>query len=272
MLRRAGRCASLLAATVVALGGVTAASAATQSWNGYHWARTGPLAISLGDNVASIWDSYLQVAASDWSAANNINFTLIAGTSNPSSCSAVYGNVQVCSGNYGATGWLGIANVWTSSDSHIVQATVKLNDYYFSQSRYNTTAYRSFVTCQEVGHTLGLAHTNEVRTNANTGSCMDYTNDPSGLLGSNGTLANTRPNSVDFAALTGIYNHLDRTQLGSTKPRYLSTHGFGVDGGEFDAVLSLVPEPATWLMLITGFGLIGSAMRRQRGEFRLVRT
>jgi hypothetical protein len=26
-----------------------------------------------------------------------------------------------------------------------------------------------------------------------------------------------------------------------------------------------VPEPATWAMMITGFGLAGAAMRRRRG-------
>lgn len=243
--------------------GAVPASALTQSWNGYHWARTGPLLIGLGDNVSSVWDPYLSVAAADWTRAKNIDFRLQAGTSSPATCAASYGNVQVCNANYGATGWLGIANVWASGGNHIVQATVKLNDYYFSQARYNTAAYRSFVTCQEVGHTLGLTHTNEVFTNLNTGSCMDYTNDPSGLRGTNGTLANTHPNSVDFAALNDNYNHLDTTQLSQTKARYLAAHAYGVDGKIEESVTSLVPEPASWTLMIAGFGLVGSSMRRR---------
>ncbi|QMW24460.1 PEP-CTERM sorting domain-containing protein [Sandaracinobacteroides saxicola] len=31
-----------------------------------------------------------------------------------------------------------------------------------------------------------------------------------------------------------------------------------------DITGSAVPEPATWAMMIIGFGLVGSAMRRQR--------
>lgn len=232
------------------------AAALTQSWNGYHWARTGPLNITLGDNVGTAWDGYLATASSDWSRAANIDFTLAAGTSSPKTCGATSGNVQVCNANYGNTGWLGIASVWASSDLHIVQATVKLNDYYFSQARYNTAAFRSFVTCQEVGHTLGLAHTNEVFTDANTGSCMDYTNDPSGTRGTNGSLANTHPNSVDYAALADNYRHLDGSQLASTRARTLATHAFGFDGADTESV-QVLPEPASWVMMITGFGLVG---------------
>jgi hypothetical protein len=33
-----------------------------------------------------------------------------------------------------------------------------------------------------------------------------------------------------------------------------------VGGGEVG-----VPEPATWAMLITGFGLVGASVRRRRG-------
>jgi PEP-CTERM motif len=43
----------------------------------------------------------------------------------------------------------------------------------------------------------------------------------------------------------------------------------GVDGGLINVgtgpvVVPAIPEPATWLMMITGFGLVGSALRRRR--------
>jgi PEP-CTERM motif len=43
-----------------------------------------------------------------------------------------------------------------------------------------------------------------------------------------------------------------------------------VDGGTNDVSLSItgVPEPASWVLMLTGFGLIGAAMRRLRGASR----
>ncbi len=45
---------------------------------------------------------------------------------------------------------------------------------------------------------------------------MDYTNDPSGTLGTNGTLSNEHPNQHDYDQLVTIYSHLDKTTTVST--------------------------------------------------------
>ena len=71
--------------------------------------------------------------------------------------------------------------------------------------------------CQEVGHTFGLDHQDENFNNTNLGTCMDYTNDPSGLAGTNGTLSNEHPNQHDYDQLATIYTHLDnKTTISST--------------------------------------------------------
>ncbi|WP_373976273.1 hypothetical protein NT239_05720 [Chitinibacter sp. SCUT-21] len=180
-------------------------SEATHSWAGYHWARTGnPFTIKLGDNVNSTWDSYLATASNDWSMSNKVKTTIVTGSSGRN-CKAVQGTVQVCNSNYGQTGWLGIAQVWISG-THIVQGTTKMNDTYFNTSTYNKPEWRALVMCQEVGHTFGLAHQDENFSNANLGSCMDYTNAPGGsLLDPN----NMKPNWHDYEELDIIYGHVD---------------------------------------------------------------
>lgn len=190
---------------------------ANHAWGGFHWSRTTTLAIRLADNVGPAWDAHLQAASTDWTAAAQIDAPVVAGSRNPATCDPTYGRIEVCSYAYGSTGWLGLANVW-SSGGHVVQATARLNDTYFANPQYNTADWRRSVMCQEIGHAFGLDHQDIDQTNANLGSCMDYTSDPSGTRGTNGTASNQRPNQHDFDQLNAIYAHVDSTQLSSTRP------------------------------------------------------
>ena len=65
-----------------------------------------------------------------------------------------------------------------------------------------TGTLRRYICCHEVGHTLGLDHQDVNFNNANLGTCMDYTNDPS---------TNQHPNQHDYDELVTIYSHLDST-------------------------------------------------------------
>ena len=192
----------LLPVVVVAALVVPSVASATHSWGGYHWARTNnPFTLKLGDNVSSGWDPYLATTSRDWSASSVLDTTVVAGATNPKSCRATSGRVEVCNAAYGGTGWLGLAQIWISG-SHITQGTVKVNDTYFNTTAYNTPAWRNFVMCQEVGHTLGLDHQDENFSNANLGTCMDYTSIPT---------SNQHPNQHDYDQLASIYAHLDST-------------------------------------------------------------
>lgn len=186
---------------------------ASHSWGNYHWARVAnPFTLKLGDNLTSPWDPYLVTTSNDWTLSSILNTTIVSGGVNPKNCRPVSGRVDVCNARYGSNGWLGLAQVWVSG-SHITQGAVKLNDTYFQTPKYNTVAWKNLVMCQEVGHTFGLDHQDENFNNANLGSCMDYTADPS---------TNQHPNAHDYQQLESIYAHLDTittlSQSNSTLP------------------------------------------------------
>ena len=196
---------TLVATVVLVSAGIYASVAyATHSWGGYHWARTSnPFTLNLVDSVTAGWNSYLGTTSTDWSVSTVLNTEIVNGNDSNStrkSCKAVLGKDRVCNATYGNNGWLGIAQIWIYADGHIAQGIVKVNDTYFNTSTYNTPAWRNLVMCQEVGHTLGLAHVDEIFDNANLGTCMDYTNNPS---------TNQHPNQHDYDELALIYAHTD---------------------------------------------------------------
>lgn len=216
---------ALGAAIALPLAALAMPAAATHSWAGYHWARTAnPFTLKVGDNVDANWDAYLDTTNTDWTKSTVLDTVKVAGSvSNVKRCNAQAGTVQVCNSTYGGTGWLGIASISISGGTHITQGTVKLNDTYFNTAKYNTPAWKNLVSCQEVGHTLGLDHQDEVFDNANLDTCMDYTNLPE---------SNQHPNAHDYEELGIIYQHLDSTTTLSAQ-----TVAAAADVGD---------TPATW--------------------------
>lgn len=78
-------------------------------------------------------------------------------------------------------------------------------------------------------------------------------------------------NNVLYAATTGangaLYFDEYMVQAYNTKTGRDSTHFVDQIGvGEKLAAVSAVPEPGTWALMIAGFGLMGSALRRRRHE------
>jgi len=213
----------LATAAIAAIAAVSSPSAnANHSWNGYHWARTlNPFNVNLGDNVSGLWDGMLVTASSDWSQSNVVDTTIVAGRTRPKQCRPTAGRVEVCSASYGNTGWLGVATVWLQSGTtHIVQGTVKNNDFYFGNSGYQyNTAEMQHVICQEVGHTFGLDHQSTDGTSLNT--CMDYYHNTSAS-----DTRSTHPNQHDYDELATIYSHLDSAMsIGSSGPAPYSRTG-----------------------------------------------
>ena len=229
LFRRFGKV--MLVAVLLSASGFATIAYASHSWGGYHWARTAnTFTLELGDNVSGVWDEYLKTASLDWSESKVLDTRILARLSNLKNCKAVQGRVEVCNSKYGNNNWLGIAQVWISG-SHITQGTVKLNDTYFNTATYNTPAWRQLVMCQEVGHTFGLDHQDENFTKTNLGTCMDYTNNPSGPP------SNEHPNTHDFDQLGSIYRHTDSvTTVGQTVSPSLAK-GNAADGDDLGKVV-----------------------------------
>ena len=178
-------------------------SSESHSWGGYHWARTAnPFKLKLGNNLTTDpWKSSLGITSTDWSKSAVLDTTVVPGQAKGKNCRPTAGQDEICNNSYGNNGWLGLAQIWLSG-KHITQGVTKVNDTYFNTAKYNTTAWRNLVMCQEVGHTLGLDHQDENFNNANLGSCMDYSNSPD---------SNQHPNQHDYSQLETIYAHLDST-------------------------------------------------------------
>lgn len=186
------------------LSAFVAVASASNSWSKYHWdISTTDSIISplvLGDNLTTTaWSSSLAGASIDWNVSVLKNQVVVGVNTD---CNPVLGQVEVCNSTYGSNGWLGIAQVWVyrGKDGHIGQALVKMNDTYFDTDKYNTTAWRNMVVCQEVGHTYGLSHQDENFDNANLDTCMDYTSNPE---------SNQHPNLHDYDELEVKYGHLN---------------------------------------------------------------
>jgi hypothetical protein len=225
------RLLAVATAAALALFLLPGSAQASHSWGNYHWARTSnPFTVELDSNITSAWTSYLSTASADWTTSSVLNTTIQTGSfGSKSSCTPTSGHVEVCNAGYGSTGWLGIASISVTGGVHITSAYVKVNDTYFSQATYNTPAYRRLVMCQEVGHTFGLDHQDTNQTNANLGTCMDYTRNPAGPP------SNEHPNSHDFAQLQTIYSHID---------------SFSTTGA--DSLAALDNSPSSWGRLVSG--------------------
>ncbi len=217
---------------------------ATHSWGGYHWAGDGQnLTLKINTAITSQWNTSINGAIADWKQSTELTLNgPIAVSANRKKCNPIAGQILVCNDSYGQRGWLGIASIWLSN-GHISQGTTKLNDSYFNQAQYNTPAWRAMVACQEIGHDFGLDHQDEAFSNANLGTCMDYTNDPDGG-GAYGP-SNEHPNTHDYNMLNTIYNHDDGfttatsstnfgiRQVGQAPPRPLPSEGSGDSPAEW---------------------------------------
>lgn len=78
-----------------------------------------------------------------------------------------------------------------------------MNEYYLRNADYDR---RLYTMCHELGHGLGLPHTDENFNNANLGNCLDYTDNPA---------SNTQPGDINLERLRELYGDANSTTDGS---------------------------------------------------------
>ena len=196
---------------------------AEHAWGPYHWARTtSSFNLIVVNSTTDDWDRYVIQAVSDWSISSKLMMEERTGETDDKTrrqCRAPTGQVRICNLAYGFNGWLGIAGIYLDPNGHIEKGYTKLNDSYFSASYYNTDGWKQSVTCQELGHDLGLDHQDENFNNVSLLSCMDYQDPP-----------HPWPNTHDYDQLAVIYGHDD--QYNSYYSDSTGSSGGGSDGSE----------------------------------------
>ncbi|MBB6227542.1 hypothetical protein FHS79_001711 [Polymorphobacter multimanifer] len=198
----------------------------------------------------------------------------ICGIAGTASC----GNGTRIGGSYGSTAQLGI-----SYRSVTVSTGLTYTDYLEHWSgNYgnltnvvyggaNATNYRSEITFTPISGFEVQLLSFDAACYLNRVSCrtMNYTlSNSGGTLASASGLSTMHPGHVDVSV----------NSAWSSSPLLLAWGPDGYDVGldnitlavrAIDGGTDIVPEPASWAMLIAGFGMIGGAMRRRTGLARV---
>lgn len=121
--------------------------ATAHNWWSWHWHSGSSIKVWVG----SYKSAESNAALNDWDSHTDVNF--------PRSSS--HTEMSVFAGNYGATGWGGLASIESYSFdwwhkwnySKIKHCHARYNSYYGGSS-----ADVRGIQCQEIGHCLGLGH------------------------------------------------------------------------------------------------------------------
>jgi len=142
---------------VAALVSLNAGVASAHNWGNWHWDKSGAR-IQIQSMIYGGTQAQAEAARVD--AWNKVPILYNYRVNN-------HTDVSVFDGNFGATGWAGLASIestawdWgTWSNTHVTHGHARVNTYYPMSSSYQQGVY-----CQEVFHTYGFDHDN-------TGGCM----------------------------------------------------------------------------------------------------
>lgn len=154
--------------------------------------RKNGLELNFVNSLNTDWHDLYQETFEDWNSSPSLSLasSLDSGTL---SCDHIQGQLRICNGEFGETGWIGI-NVALyyeyngGEDNVIIASVAKMNDSYLNGAPY---LQRKYALCHEIGHGFGLSHRKE------DGTCM--------IASTNQFERNKSPDSLDFERLRSKY-------------------------------------------------------------------